>query len=379
MSLENRVCINSCEEYDSRRIYAVIQEQFRQLNAAELVKPGMKAVIKPNLVLKSKPEAAVVTHPLVVAAVASCLQELGAEVLVAESPGGLYTPGALRASYHACGYSDAAKSYGFALNEDCSSRELKTPGGAVSKTFEVIAPILDADLIVDVCKLKTHCMMGLSAAVKNMFGVVPGLMKPELHCRFPEKAPFAEMLVDLCCGVRPHLCVVDAITAMEGNGPSGGNPRFVGALLSARDPFYLDFLCAGLVGMKTADIPYLQAAHNRGLCPADIDGLEIIGENYRSFIAPDFVQPESKTSNFIEHLPRFLQPLAARLATPAPRIRAKDCVGCGKCAESCPQHTIKLENRRARIDYSHCIRCYCCHEMCPQHVIDIKRMPLFKL
>ena len=131
--------------------------------------------------------------------------------------------------------------------------------------------------------------------------------------------------------------------------------------------------------MKTADIPYLQAAHNRGLCPADIDGLEIIGENYRSFIAPDFVQPESKTSNFIEHLPRFLQPLAARLATPAPRIRAKDCVGCGKCAESCPQHTIKLENRRARIDYSHCIRCYCCHEMCPQHVIDIKRMPLFKL
>ncbi|MFR1476420.1 MAG: DUF362 domain-containing protein [Hydrogeniiclostridium mannosilyticum] len=144
--------------------------------------------------------------------------------------------------------SDAAKSYGFALNEDCSSRELKTPGGAVSKTFEVIAPILDADLIVDVCKLKTHCMMGLSAAVKNMFGVVPGLMKPELHCRFPEKAPFAEMLVDLCCGVRPHLCVVDAITAMEGNGPSGGNPRFVGALLSARDPFYLDVLCAGLVG-----------------------------------------------------------------------------------------------------------------------------------
>ena len=132
------------------------------------------------------------------------------------------------------------------------------------------------------------------------------------------------MLVDLCCGVRPHLCVVDAITAMEGNGPSGGNPRFVGALLSARDPFYLDVLCAGLVGMKTADIPYLQAAHNRGLCPADIDGLEIIGENYRSFIAPDFVQPESKTSNFIEHLPRFLQPLAARLLPlrreSAPRI-----------------------------------------------------------
>ena len=131
--------------------------------------------------------------------------------------------------------------------------------------------------------------------------------------------------------------------------------------------------------MKPEEIYMLRSAMERGLSPRSAGELEVLGESLETYIQKDFVQPESKTSNFIEKLPRFLRPLATRLAAPAPKIRKEECVGCGKCAESCPQHTIPIEDGKASIDYKGCIRCYCCHEMCPKHVIDIRRLPLFKL
>ncbi len=377
---QNRaVCLNACGEYEYEQLYQCIRQQFSRIRAEECIRPGMKAVLKPNLVMKSSPEAAVVTHPLVTAAVAKCVQELGATVLIAESSGGRYTPSTLRSIYQETGYTEMAETYGLELNYDCSYGELKVPDGVLCKGFTVIRPVLEADAVVNICKLKSHCMTGLSAAVKNLFGVVPGLMKPELHCRFPEKPRFGEMLTDLCCGVKPALSVVDAVTAMEGNGPTGGRPRFVGAILSGRDPFAVDLCCAAMVGMDPEKIPTLQAGIRRGACGKSVETVEILGEPLERFIQKDFLQPESKTADFIEHLPRFLRPLASRLAAPAPKIHREDCVGCGKCAESCPQHTVKVREKKAEIDYSRCIRCYCCHEMCPHQAIDIRRLPLFRL
>ncbi len=178
-------------------------------------------VIKPNLVVRAEPDSGAVTHPLVTAAAAACLQELGASVLIAESSGGVYTQAALRSIYTGTGYTEMARQYEVELNYDCSSGELKSSEGLRCQGFTVITPVLEADVVVDICKLKSHCMTGLSGAVKNLFGCVPGLMKPELHCRFPEKPHFGEMLTDLCCAVKPELCIVDGITAMEGNGPTG--------------------------------------------------------------------------------------------------------------------------------------------------------------
>ena len=87
---------------------------------------------------------------------------------------------------------------------------------------------------------------------------------------------------------------------------------------------------------------------------------------------------QAASTDFIDRLPKLLRPAAKKLATPWPRIDKNQCVGCGKCAESCPQHTIRIAGGHAVIDYRKCIRCYCCHEMCPKHVIDIKRFRLFR-
>ncbi len=375
-----KVYLSACAGYEWEPLRQAVAEQFQALELEKLVKPGCKAVIKPNLVVKAGPDSGIATHPLVTAAVALQLRELGAEVLIAESPGGLYTPSALKGIYAACGYDKMSREFNIPLNYDCTHREVQFPEGKRSRLFPIITPILEADLIVDIAKMKSHCMTMLSGAMKNLFGTVPGLMKPEFHCRFPEKPAFNEMLVDLCQLVKPSICFVDGIIAMEGNGPTGGRPRPMGVLAGSTSPYALDMACAAMMNMEPMDVLMLRDAASRGLCPQSLDEVEVLGQPLESFRAEDFLQPESKTSNFIEKLPKFMQPLATRIATPYPKIRTAKCIGCGKCAESCPQHTITVEGqpRKAHIDYSQCIRCYCCHEMCPAHVIDIKRFSLFK-
>ena len=372
------VFLTSCPSYEFPVLQAAVERAADALGLERYIRPGMQVLLKPNLLMKARPDRAVVTHPLVTAAIGVYLQRLGASITIADSPGGIYSPAVLKGIYAACGYEDIAREHGFTLNLDCSYRPMEVPNGRRSKVFQVIAPALDADLIVDIAKLKSHCMTGLSGAVKNLFGVVPGLMKPELHCRFPQREAFGTMITDLCQALHPVLSIVDGVMAMEGNGPTGGLPRYVGALLASRSPYAADLACARIIGMEPESIPPLRAAMERGLCPRSADELVWLCEPASRFAVPDFLQPESKSADFITRLPKFLQPLAARLATPSPQIRTAECVGCGKCAESCPQHTITIRDHKAVIDYSNCIRCYCCHEMCPKHVIDIRRLSLFR-
>ena len=373
------VFLTSCPSYEFPVLQAAVERAADALGLERYIRPGMQVLLKPNLLMKARPDRAVVTHPLVTAAIGVYLQRLGASIMIADSPGGIYSPAVLKGIYAACGYEDVAREHGFTLNTDCSYRPLETPNGRRSKVFQVISPALDADLIVDIAKLKSHCMTGLSGAVKNLFGVVPGLMKPELHCRFPDKEHFGEMLADLCEAIAPRIAFVDAVTAMEGNGPSGGKPRQVGLLAASTSPFPLDVACAAIAGMDPMEIPMLRSGQERGLCPARAEELEILGEPLDAFLVPDFLQPESQPSDFLQKVPRIFRPLAVKICTPFPKIRAKDCIGCAKCQESCPQHTIEIRDRKAFILSHDCIRCYCCHEMCPVQAIDIKRFSLFNL
>ena len=369
-----QVYLAPCTEYQYEPLKQAVDDIFDHLALNRFLFQGANVVIKPNLLMKCNPDTAIITHPLLVAAVGTKVKELGGKVTIAESSGGRYTPSTVKNIYQACGYTNMAQQYGFLLNTDCSYRSLKAPNAIRCKEFQVISPILDADIIIDIGKLKTHCMTGMSGAVKNMFGVVPGLMKPELHCRFPDKKEFSEMLVDLCEAVRPHIAIMDAVMGMEGNGPSGGKPRFIGTLIGV----------SGFIGQIIFTITFtstkmLASAMERGLCPKTVEEIEILGLPLSDTVISDFLPPQSKSSDFIQYLPSFLRPLAAKIATPVPKIRTGKCIGCGKCAESCPQHTIEIKHKKAYIIYDNCIRCYCCHEMCPEHIIDIKRLALFNL
>ncbi len=371
-----KVWLSRCGGYSPEELLRQVEELFTALGVWDEIQPGMTVVIKPNLVMSSKPEAAIATHPALVAAVGKCVQKAGGQVLIVESPGGPYTPAAMKAVFRGCGYTDMAKECGFTLYTECKSREVSLPGAKRCRQLSVVEPFLTRDYLIDLCKLKTHSMVGFSGAVKNLFGTVPGLQKPELHCRFPEKQPFSEMLVDLCDFLKPDLCIVDGILAMEGNGPTGGRPRQLGVLGASKSPYALDVCAATMVGIQPESVLMLQDAHQRGLGPIAPEECQLVKEQIASLAQLDFLKAEASSTDFIDRLPKGLRPLAKKVATPRPKIREKECVGCGKCAESCPQHTIRIRDGKAKIDYKNCIRCFCCHEMCPKHVIDIRRWSL---
>lgn len=380
--MSGAVCALKADSYQYETIKAAVDRHFALLGLDTLIQPGMRIVLKPNLLMKRAPEEATTTHPTLIAAIAEHLLGLGAgPVIIAESPGGLYNKTQLTGIYNATGMTEYSQRYGFALNDDFGYAEVPFPKGESCKAFNIITPLIQADLIISVAKLKTHGMTGLSGAVKNMFGSVPGLQKPELHYRFPDKMQFCNMLVDLWECVHPAITFVDAVEAMEGNGPSGGSGRKTGRIFCSTDPYALDLTLAHFIDMPTGQIPVLQNAIRRGLCPASFEQVTLLGDG----VSPirDFQKPRQKNIDFLDYLPQWLQRPAKKAAdhllTPRPVVRVRDCVGCGKCAESCPQKIIRVENRKAKIDGKDCIRCYCCHEMCPVKAIDIKSFRFFRL
>lgn len=359
----NRAYLVRQADYDVAALESAVDRIFSAFGFYEKLRETRQVVVKPNLV----------------AAVALCLKKRGAEVLVAESGGGVYNTAVMKSVFRGCGYTAAAEQYGFSLYTACRAQPVELPRGVRCGALSVLEPFVQprGSLVVNIAKLKTHGMMGYSGAVKNLFGTVPGLMKPELHCRYPEKEPFAEMLVDLCDYIGADFSLIDGIEAMEGDGPTGGQKRFVGALIGAESPYAADLAGAAVIGMRPEEILTLQNARARGLC-ADAP-LEVLGDPLDSVRVPDFKRARSSDVDFLARVPKAFRPLAKKIATPYPRIRRKSCVGCGKCAESCPQHTIAVRGGKAQIDYSKCIRCFCCHEMCPKHVIDIRRFSIFNL
>lgn len=360
--------------YDISAVREAMAFHLEALDVFSALRPGMKVVIKPNLLTAKKPEAAVTTHPSLVRALAEQLRDHGiTDITVAESSGGPYLQKYLEATYAATGF--AALSDVVKLNLNTEFVSVRTPEGSLVPAFNVIRPIAEADFVINVAKLKTHAMTRVSAGMKNLFGCVPGLQKPEMHYRYPKPEDFCRMICELDRLVNPGLTVIDAVECMEGNGPSGGTPRSYGAILASRDMYALDEFAVRLMGMRPDDSEMLRQARAMGLLTGDAPTL--VGDAL-SPADPPFRLPDSQQLDFMSSIPAPLAPIAKRFLSavlkPVPRVRADVCVGCGKCAESCPMHIIEIRERRARIgNRKKCISCFCCQEMCPVKAIYVKR------
>ncbi len=370
-------------DYEQGAVDAAVEEIFAASAAAAGLGADSRVVIKPNLLAKHVPEHAVTTHPAVVKACISALRRRGVRhITVADSPGGVYTPAVMKSVYKTSGLAAVCAETGAEPYTECKYVEVKS-GGALVPAFNVLEPLARADLIVDCPKVKPHVMTGLSCAVKNMFGAVPGLQKAELHMRFPDKAHFGRMLADLWRCLSPGLVVADGVLAMEGDGPAGGQPRKLGVILGGEDGFAVDLALCRLMGFAPEQVPYLAAAIEAGECPADFDPALLCGDADDRAPLADWRRPASFAGvDFSASVPRpirWLVPGAEKLVAPRPRIDRKKCVGCGKCAEICPGHTIRVQDGKARIEPAGCIRCFCCHEMCPVKAIDVKRFFVFHL
>ena len=365
-------------QYDEDELHASVMAHFDAFGGIEkYVHPGSKVFIKVNMLMGRKPETATTTHPALVYAVSKLATEAGGKVVIGDSPGGPYTKSLLERGYRLCGFADAAQRCGgAALNFDTTAKSQPYPQGNICKAFNLITPWHEADFYISLCKCKTHAMTGFTGAVKNNFGLIPGLEKPEFHMRYPDVEQFSTMLVDLCRCASPGFTIMDAVVGMEGDGPSGGNPRQIGLTLASDNPFALDAIAVKAIGFTRNEALTYKKSIDMGACPRDI---ETVGDEVVFPVVEDYQRAKSHDVTPTRGLPGFIRRPIDRIAQPHPVVMKDRCVGCGECAMSCPAKTIKIIDGKANIDRTKCIRCFCCQEMCRPKAIKIKTLRLFSL
>ncbi|UCF91659.1 MAG: DUF362 domain-containing protein [Desulfobacterales bacterium] len=382
--MDNKVYIVQCRDYDE------IEDKLAALmnlmgGMGRFARQGERIVLKVNLLREARPAEAVSTHPLVVAAIARLARAAGALPVIADSPGGGYRYNAktLEKIYRTNGMHQAAEQAGIEVNWDTTSRPVSYPEGILTKHFDIITPVLDADGVFNLCKMKTHLFTLMTGAVKNIFGVLPGLSKPGYHAKLHDVQRFAGMLLDLAQYVSPRLTIMDAIWAMEGDGPGTGNPRQVGLLIGAENPLALDVVASEIMSLERTANPILMEAERRALQPNRLEDIQVIGADLADVRVPDFKPPQLSAGRLgfdrMRWYQRILEPLFKDALTVRPQVIWHRCIACGTCIEGCPMEAISFVKERAFIDDGKCIRCYCCHEICPEEAIGLHRSWLYQL
>ena len=363
-----KVSLVKCTSYNKEEVYKAVKKSIELIGGLK-IRPGSKVLIKPNLLRPKHPKYAVTTHPEVIRAIIRLLKEKNCKISVGDSPG--FHDAVTTAKV--CGIIDVCKEEDVPFVTFKKKKVYLYKEAILMKRFELSSIVDEVDYIINVPKLKTHVMMGVTLAVKNTFGFVVGLNKSQLHFKLEDKEKFASMLVDLNNLVKPSINIMDGIIGMEGEGPGNGDPVNSGIISASYDSLAMDIVMCKAIGFEPLDIWTNKIALSRKENDF-IKKIEIVGESLED-VKIKFKPCEQKPLSFV--LPKGIAKILGNLITSKPKINPKNCKACCECIKICPAKTISLKEYKGKkaafIDRKYCIRCYCCHEICPYSAIDIKR------
>lgn len=362
----NRVALEKVREYSRDEVLRGLERLLAHFGGMEaFVKPGERVLLKPNMLYAKLPEAAVTTNPEVVAAVIELVRRAGGKPLVGDSPG----VGKLSRVAEKSGILKVLEETGTELVEFMEPVEVS--GEGLFRRFELARPYLEADRVINLPKLKTHGMMTMTCSVKNLFGAVVGAAKAAWHLKAGEdRDMFARMLLEIYLLRKPDLNIVDAIVAMEGDGPGSGDPREVGLLIAGVNPVSVDVIAAEVLGIPKRLLYVERAAEKMGIEGVDRASILTSGCSVEDARVADFRLPP--VSDVQWGLPRFLTRRIRDLFTAYPCPIPHKCGLCGICRDACPPGAIEIRNGTLRIDCRRCIRCFCCRELCPSDALGIR-------
>ncbi len=356
------VALVFCPSYREEEVERAVRRGFEFFGGPKAVCPfARRVLLKPNLLIGDPPERATTTHPAVFKAVARVFLETGFEVGFGDSP----IFGSLESAARKAGIASVAHSLGVAMADFVNAVDVEFPEGIQHRRFEIARGVTEYDALVSLPKWKTHGLTRVTGAVKNQFGCVPGIRKGEFHYRIPDVVLFSRMLVELTRFLRPAFFVMDAVVAMEGNGPRNGRPRSMNLLAFSQDPVALDATLSRLVHLDPSLVPTCLEGERLGLGTLRREGIEICGDPWELFEREDFVvsrvpSPPQK---------RLFSPFVRNTLLPRPVIRKDSCRRCGICVEVCPAQpkamAWKDRNGLPSWDSRYCIRCFVCQEACP--------------
>ena len=363
----NRVSFYRADRYDVSLLKDAVERIISDHGGYDaLFSKGKHVVIKPNLVVKKKPDGCATTHPALLEAVILCLLPHTKDITVAECPGGPNTELLLAGIYRETGIREVCDRYGIPIHMKMEPVTLTVPKPQSAKEVDILNVFPKADVFINLAKLKTHSLTTVTGAAKNLYGTIPGLKKVEYHAAFPHVSDFAGLICDINQVVVPTLSIVDGIWGMEKDGPSGGIPKFAGALIGGTDTYAVDKLSCEFMGIDPTLSPILEHAKKAGFFDGEI---QVVGDDPETCRPTPFLLPDSQKRNILRDFPDLFGGRLAAFLSPKPKIDKKLCIGCGECARLCPQKTITIENRKAVIHKKNCIRCWCCQEMCPKKAV----------
>ena len=363
---------------ESENIQKAVFEALNLIGASALMhKEGMKVLLKPNVLIAKDPSKGATTHPEVIRAVIRWVKQFNpSEIYCGDSSGGL-AAGITEKALKACGIQAVCEEEGaICLPLEKSER----------KTYEVKNPLLlkeivstklleDADLIINIPKIKTHGQCVLTCCIKNMFGTILLGNKPSMHVKFPKLSDFNAALCDIYSVSRPQLTVIDGYIGMEGNGPSGGDPVKMDLIIAGYDPIALDTSVCKITGIEPSKVLYLKHGEKKGLGTMDLNQIEYKGKRSEE-VFQKFKMPRSVA--FSIALPRKMADYAAKTVFKSTvEFDKNKCKLCGTCWKNCPVAAITppKEMKQGNVpnwNSEKCITCYCCAELCPYEAVEFK-------
>ncbi|UCD15554.1 MAG: DUF362 domain-containing protein [Candidatus Omnitrophota bacterium] len=367
--MKKKVVVLKIDEYDVDVIKDKVKNaMFSHFSFDTLFSIGDKILLKPNLLMPAAPDEAIATHPAVIEAVGRIFKELGFSVFIADSPGGFSSYKDVDSVYEATGVRRVSQTAGFELlypkeSVLCGEFPLSWWASAAEKFKMINMP-----------KLKTHEIMVLTAAVKNLYGCISGLYKSRLHCLYPTTEKFSDIIVKLYKLITPSLNIVDGIVALEGQGPAKtGKPKKLGVIVIGDDALYTDYVIGRLLNLAPHLNPLIKKAKESGLI--DQEQLQVISE------IPDVKFTDFKFPHpfILNYMPSFMSPLLKLFLKFKPVVNPKKCKQCRLCIKVCPKGAISMQESKVVIDYKKCIMCMCCSEMCRFGAIDLKKSILLKI
>ncbi|MFO8109802.1 MAG: DUF362 domain-containing protein [Thermoplasmata archaeon] len=352
-----KVYVGRCEKYADSP--GVIQQAFDELGGvASYVSRGDTVLLKPNLLKGAPPDKAVTTHPDFIISVIRILGDAGARVVVADSPGGPSSKKFLHRCYEKAQWTRIPEETDAKLSYDTSFSQVSLPDGRLLKSVPILTLCQEADVVINLPKLKTHGLTVYTGAVKNMYGMVPGLTKSAFHGQYRGLQRFSRMLLDVYDASSPDLSIMDAILGMEGKGPAGGEPLWMNMVLASRDAHALDLAACDAAGIDLSKVPTLKEVG------FNLEDVQVVGDE-----PPELKIKYPPGSSPPWWFPESLVGVLANLYMKRPELHSEKCVSCGKCKIMCPEDAITM-NKYPRISWWKCIRCYCCVEICPEDALE---------
>jgi len=270
--MKSKVHIKKVESYSIDKIELFIHEALSIIDKkGSLFSTGQKVLLKPNLLRGFSPEHCVTTHPKVIEAMCRVLKDYSiGQITISDSP----ALGSLQAVASKAGYDYLKSKYDVKITPLTNPVPFENEEGIPH--LKIAGCLRNFDHIINMPKVKSHCQMGMTLAIKNLFGLIIGKRKPVLHCLVKnDKIKFGKMLIDIAHHVNPCLTIADGIEAMQGQGPIHGSPYPLGVLAASNDMTALDRIVAEI--LMFPKVYALEAARIKRFGNYDLEKIEVSG------------------------------------------------------------------------------------------------------